>query len=230
MAEFHIRGGLGTQALSIYAAYAIALETNQTVDRLYFNHGNYPSETKDANIVFVDSIFQFRNKPEFIIVNGVAKTSAFNVSNAALIIKHWNAIQQEVFLKKQHEQTEKYIVHIRRIDRALVPIEKFDDITHMLTAANINYDILSDDPLVYKRYGTRQASNDPVLDWETILSAKTVYGGFSTFTLLAGMLNPNLKLLIVRKECCDSSIVSDSDWIAIDMYVREFRNINWISI
>ena len=147
MAEFNIRGGLGTQILSLCACYAIAIEKNQTVSKLIFNHGSYTADTKDPDIVFVDSILGFKNKPEYAIVNGTSKTSPFVRSNANLIIKHWDAIQQEVFLKKKYRQTSENIVHIRQKDRAIVSIEKFDKLISNDTV------VISDDPLVYKRYG-----------------------------------------------------------------------------
>lgn len=225
MAEFHIRGGLGTQILSLYACYAIAIEKNQTVDKLIFNHGFYSSETKDPNIVFVDSILGFRNKPEYAIVYGTNKTSPFIKSNVSLIIKHWNAIQQEVFLLKQYEQTNENILHIRQLDRALVSLDKFDKLFY----SDINYTVVSDDPLVYKRYGLEYV-DDTMNDWERIISASSVVGGYSTFTLLAGMLNPKLKLSIVRKENSNSHMLSENDWSALDMYVEAFPNIEWVAL
>lgn len=225
MAEFHVRGGLGTQILSLYACYAIAIEKGQTVDRLIFNHGFYSSETKDPNIIFVDSILEFRNKPEYAIINGTNKTSPFTPTNVGLIIKHWDDIQQEIFLKKKYEQTNERILHIRQKDRALVSLDRFDSLVY----SDDNYTIISDDPVVYQRYNIK-AKDNTMDDWERIISAKSVTGGYSTFTLLAGMLNPNLELSIVRKENSISHLLSDSDWNAIDRYVCAFSNIQWISL
>jgi hypothetical protein len=223
MAEFHIRGGLGTQILSLYACYAIAIEKNETVDKLLFNHGFYSSDTKEPNIIFVDKIVRFKQKPEFVIVQGTNKTSPFTTQNVNLIIKHWDRIQQEVLPKKKLEQTNERIIHIRQKDRALVPIEKFDK----LITSDVT--VISDDPLVYQRYGI-EAVDDTVKDWERICSATMVMGGYSTYTLLAGMLNPNMKLYFIRKEDCVSRMLSGEDWNALDMYVNAFDNINWVTL
>ena len=223
MAEFNIRGGLGTQILSLCACYAIAIEKNQTVTKLIFNHGSYTTETKDPNIVFVDSIINFKNKPEYAIVNGTSKTSPFIRSNANLVIKHWNAIRQEIFLKKKYEQTNEKIVHIRQKDRAMVSIDKFDKLISNDTV------VISDDPLVYKRYGI-EAIDDTIGDWERMCSAASVIGGYSTYTLIASMLNQNLELSIVRKEDSVSNMLSEEDWNVLYMYVDHFPNINWISL
>ena len=225
MAEFHIRGGLGTQILSLYACYAIAIEKNQTVDKLIFNQGFYSSAVKDPNIVFVGNILGFRNKPECATVNGTNKTSPFMKSNVDLIIKHWNAIQQEVFLLKKYEQTNENILHIRQLDRALVSLDKYDKLFY----SDINYTVVSDDPLVYKRYGL-ECVDDTMNDWERIISASNVVGGYSTFTLLAGMLNPNLQLSIVREEDSNSHMLSENDWSALNMYVKAFPNIEWVAL
>jgi hypothetical protein len=228
MAEFHVRGGLGTQILSLYACYAIAIENNLTIDRLIFNHGFYPPEIaklKDANVIFVDNILEFRNKPEYVTINGTNKTSPFTPTNVGLIIKHWDAIQKEIFLKKKYEQTNEHILHIRQKDRALVLLDRFDSLVY----SDNNYTIISDDAAVYQRYNIK-AADDTIDDWERIISAKSVTGGYSTFTLLAGMLNPNLKLYIVRKENSVSHLLSDSDWNAVDRYVNAFSNIEWVSL
>ena len=223
MAEFHIRGGLGTQILSLYACYAIAIENNETVDKLYFNHGFYSSETKEPNIIFVDKIVRFRKKPEFVIVQGTNKTSPFTHRNVNLIVKHWKRIQEEVFLKKSIQQTNERIIHIRQKDRALVAIEKFDKlITNDIT-------VISDDPSVYQRYNI-EAVDDTISDWEKICSADIVVGGYSTYTLIAGMMNPNMNLYIIRKEDCNSRLLSDDDWNALNIYVSAFSNIRWISL
>ena len=37
----NVRGGLGTQIISVMMAYAMAIENKETVDTLYFNYGNY---------------------------------------------------------------------------------------------------------------------------------------------------------------------------------------------
>ena len=52
MANFNVRGGLGTQIISVMMAYAIAHEYNEKVEKIYFNVGNYSNPlTKDINII-----------------------------------------------------------------------------------------------------------------------------------------------------------------------------------
>lgn len=223
MANYNIRGGLGTQILSLYTCYALALENKTSVDKIYFNGGNYSPFVKDQNIIFFDDLLSFKDKPVVEFINGTNKTSPFNQSNIKLLFKHWEEIQTLVCLKKSYRQSLWDVLHIRQLDRALVSIDKFDSIREK---SILRWKIISDDPAVCSKYNLEK-TDGTISDWETVLCANKVLGGYSTFTLLAAILNPKMQLDIISRENCIPGILSDSDWEAINMYVDEFENIKF---
>lgn len=232
LADYNIRGGLGTQIFSFLTCYAIAIENKETVDTVFFNGGNYiqdKSIIKDMDRIFIYDILEFCNSvniPKIILVSGNNKTLPFKNPNAALLRKHWFEIMKNIKLKRLTEQTEEVIAHIRGTDRALVNPERFlnpsrFDFIGMCQSA------ISEDIDICKRLMI-DPNTDTLEDWYRVLNAKAVLGGYSTFTLLAGALNPNLKLTIISKEKSDNSkLIPDEEWKNLELFVEMFPNISF---
>jgi hypothetical protein len=235
MAEFHIRGGLGTQILSVYAAHALALERDTIVSDIKFNTGNYPRNDHDLDRIYIDDLLEFESRPNISSINGTNKTLPFKEPQFSLLLKHWDEVKTKVWLKPAiKNQTNETIVHIRQTDRPLLAIEKFDALIDSLSLASHypyeNYQpiIISEDESVIQRYKLQPVS-DALADWKRILNAKTVYGAYSTFTLLAAALNPDQKLFFFSQENCDDpSLILQDDWCKIRQLVELFGNVEWM--
>ena len=88
----NVRGGLGTQILSLYTAYAMAEEAGVPMERVMFNTDNYPPESmknNDINRIYFDDLLEFANRPEIYSVTGTAKTNAFHVGNVKILLRNW---------------------------------------------------------------------------------------------------------------------------------------------
>jgi len=226
MTEFHVRGGLGTQILSVYAAYALAIERGTTVSHIKFNTGNYPRNDHNLDRIYIDDILEFESRPEISSINGTNKTLPFKEPQFSLLLKHWNQIKTKVWLKSEiKNQTNETIIHIRQTDRPLVAIEKFDRLINSFPQRPI---IISEDKSVIDRYGLESMS-DALVDWKRILNAQSVYGAYSTFTMLAAALNPDQKLFFFSQENCDDpNLILQDDWYKIRQLVELFGNIEWM--
>jgi len=226
MAEFHIRGGLGTQILSVYAAYALAIEQRITISNIKFNGGNYPRNDHDLDRIYIDDLLEFESRPNISSINGTNKTLPFKEPQFSLLLKHWDEVKTKVWLKPAiKNQTNETIIHIRQTDRPLVAIEKFDSLIESFPNHPI---IISEDESVIQRYKLQPVS-DALADWKRILNAKTVYGAYSTFTLLAAALNPDQKLFFFSQEKCDDpSLILQDDWCKIRQLVELFGNVEWM--
>jgi hypothetical protein len=124
MISIPVRGGLGTQILSLYAGYALAEETGETIGEVVFNSGGYPPEALangDIDRVYFDDLLEFANRPNIISKPGTQKTSAFHEPNLSLLFKHWDKLQEKVWLKLQFVKSARELIHIRQGDRTLVP-------------------------------------------------------------------------------------------------------------
>ena len=225
MISIPVRGGLGTQILSLYAGYALAEETGKTIGEVVFNSGGYPPEALangDIDRVYFDDLLEFADRPNIISKPGTQKTSAFHEPNLSLLFKHWEKLQEKVWLKLQFVKSARELIHIRQGDRTLVPIDMFDQLVEQKPYAKI----ISDRTWVYERYNAPQ-SFDVIKDWRAIISSRNIYAGFSTYVLLSGMLNPTQDVYFFsRKSSVGPS--SFSDWSAIEKYVERFPNFHWI--
>ncbi len=221
MSEYPIRGGLGTQIMSIFAVYAHAIEHNNTVDKIWHNGGGYGPITKDTNIMFYEDVLKFKNTPKFEMIDGRNKTSAFREPYTSLILKHWYKILDNVYAPGKG-QNHKNIIHIRQLDRAFVNQEQWAFLKNKFP----DYEIIGDE---------EENANDTVEDWHTIFGANQVIGSYSAYTLSAAMLNKNLNLKIISPAFCNRSIMDEQSWNAVRKIVfgpsptfRHFPNIKFI--
>ena len=95
MANYHIRGGLGTQIISVMMAYAMAIENKDT---LYFNYGNYFNPlTKDINIWFIDDVLYFKTKkPKVVSIVGQGKVDISSTNNIELLAKNIEEVRKNL--------------------------------------------------------------------------------------------------------------------------------------
>lgn len=231
MADYHIRGGLGTQIMSIFAAYAIAIETGNTVDKFIFNTGNYPPGVNDVGVWFADDFLEFKNRPAVEFCKGTNKTSAFKEPNVSLILKHWERIKEEVHIKPRLivDNNSDFVLHIRQADRPIVSMDKYDALVSQLDLLGPLV-IVSDEEAVLKRYDVDRNNDTTVDDWLLVLNSFRTIGGYSAYTLVAAMLNPNTELFIINRENSNADLLLESDWAAINKYVDFFPNIHWTRI
>ena len=207
------------------SGYALAEEEGKTISEVVFNSGGYPPEALangDIDRVYFDDLLEFANRPKIISRPGTQKTSAFHEPNLSLLFKHWEKLQEKVWLKLNYLRSGRELIHIRQGDRTLVPIEMFDQ----LVEQKPNAKIISDRSWVYERYNAVQ-SFDVIKDWRAIISSRRIYAGFSTYVLLSGMFNPNQEVYFFSQ---NNSVGPSnfSDWGAIQKYVKRFPNFHWI--
>ena len=219
----NVRGGLGTQILSLYTAYAMAEEAGVPMGRVMFNTDNYPPESmknNDINRIYFDDLLEFANRPEIYSVSGTAKTNAFHVGNIKILLRNWDKLQEKVWLRSKPKTLNRELIHIRQGDRALVNIEKFDKlISHKPDAV-----VISDKTWVYDRYKIKP-TNDVLIDWYEVFRSKVVYAGFSSYVLLSGMFNKEQEVYFFGK---DKSDLPFRAWDAVEAYVDGLPNFHWI--
>ncbi|NBR23865.1 MAG: hypothetical protein EBU08_08875 [Micrococcales bacterium] len=65
-------------------------------------------------------------------------------------------------------------------------------------------------------------------DWLRIARARAVFGAYSTFTLSAAILNPDLELRIVDpRQYLGPDLLGPVDIESIEKIANAFENINW---
>jgi hypothetical protein len=216
MASYHIRGGLGTQIISVMMAYAMAIENKETVDTLYFNYGNYFNPlTKDINIWFIDDVLYFKTKkPDVVSIAGQEKINISSISNIALLAKNIEEVRKNL-RPRLYFQTRKTLLHMRGLDRALVRPDTYKKF-ELGEKPDL---VLTDDDKLEGQTG------DPVKDWRKVLTARRVIGGYSNYTISCALLNPKQTLEIIGK---DYSWGGDEKlWKAVDKLVDCFPNIGY---
>ena len=69
------------------------------------------------------------------------------------------------------------------------------------------------------------------MDWHSILNAKTIYAGFSTFPLSALFINPELDLRMIPFHKSDGEHNKDAEeyFIAIDQ-LFQITNGSWLEV
>ena len=225
MANFNVRGGVGTQIISVMMAYAIAHEYNEKVEKIFFNVGNYSNPlTKDINIWFLDDIityksphiFGFSKPPEIIPVIGQNKIDISAPRHIKTLARHINVVRKQL-KTKMFIQNRRTVLHMRGLDRAIVPKYVYDKIRDIENPGLV----LSDDDRLTKTTG-----NDAVSDWKQILCSRRVIGGYSNYTISSALLNPKQSLEIIGRE---HSLGKGGHmvWKVVDRLVDNFPNIKY---
>lgn len=230
---YDIRGGLGTQMLSMFAVYADALSKGYEVNRICLNTGGYPDGVRDVGVNFMPQLFDFKD-PDFFTEDklGTRKFNPFEPEHLTLMLDYWPEIRERFVVNVDSAPTNhmKYF-HMRGLDRKYITIEKMWRIYNHLYR---DFYIMSDDLEIYKSGHEKIISGcgqNALEDWNTMaLNAHMIVGPYSTFTLSMAMLNEKINLYIMHPAMYDGVQMIDKDYKAIDRICKEFTNINWLDI
>lgn len=235
---YNVRGGLGTQVLSLFAAYAAQIQLRYDkpglvfatpIDTIILNKGGYPAGVLDVGTMFFEDVVEFVDHhylPKYSVSDGTDKLSSFREPNISNILNHWVSLSNGIVRKKSDiTPNGNSILHVRQIDRPLVSMSIY---RALYRNNHSDYIVITDSEAVRHDFGGHMYT--AIADWRTLINAKSVLGGYSTFTLLAGMLNRDLEVNIICKEQSVQKMMAPEDWSAVDRYVEAFDNINWVTI
>lgn len=226
--KFSIRGGLGFQLLGLIGAWAVALENSATVSHITLNFGNYPEGQNEANIDFLSQIVNLNFSINSVM--GTEKFKFFDEENLKLVFKHLPEIRRKIIIRNHLPYEDFRILHVRQRDRFLVEVETYKKIFETTKPLLV----LSDDSIDFPKINLDVVTNlkpGSILDWYFCYRSKEIYGGFSSFTLSAALLNPKTKLYVIRKEdSVNAHLVSKSDWNCMNLITENMENIKWLNI
>ena len=234
MLTYNIRGGLGTQLLNLMAAYADAFDQDSDIEEIVLNFFNYPKGLREVNINFISKIIN--TDIEISIIDGTKKFPIFNQS----IIKKVNKFIEKIRIKMPVKKTDQKpsgcpIIHVRQLDRPLVPVQTYKNIVcHFPKSMVIGDDIQVLSRILSAGEGASNDTipspynNDSVEEWFMVYNSKVVIGGFSSFILSAALLNPNLQYFMINKRACNEELITEYDWNCLDLFTELFDNIKWM--
>ena len=228
-----VRGGLGTQLMSLCTDYA---EYGTHVTKiLYCLQGYLPEHQKvmKTEVIgrkYLENILNFHSDITFI-GDGGGKTSL-----ALERLEHMLLFREDVLSLASIKEAKGFsdnILHVRKWDSDLL---NDDDYKYLIDKYNCQH-IITDNPEYCKTFGLKM-SEDPeneTLDWLRLAnSSVTCTGPYSTFTLMAAFYNPNLDLkVLVKDEQYDEKIwggnqKAQSNDRVVELFVKYLDNVSYV--
>ena len=234
MLTYNIRGGLGTQLLNLMAAYGDAFDQDSDIEKIVLNFFNYPKGLREVNIDFISKIINTDIKIDTI--DGTNKFPIFNQSIIKKVHQYIDKIRTKMPVKNtDQEPSGRPIIHVRQIDRPLVPISTYKNIVcHFPRSMVIGDDVEVVSRILSAGEGasldtiTSPYNNDSVEEWFMVYNSTVVIGGFSSYILSAALLNPNLSYYMIDKKSCQEGMITEYDWNCLDLFTELFDNIDWM--
>lgn len=212
---FDIRGGFGTQLLSMLAISA-HYKTNIAYLNFRVNVGEYKEDL--AYIAALDGI-RLANLLNIHIQfsRGTNKTSPFrDPYKQAILNKHVREINPFTLPEDQQGS----FIHIRKNDRQLLTDAEYET----LQRNHPTFEVIQEP----ERFNLVDNLNNTVEDFFQLFSAKEIIGQYSTFTLACAILNDGVELHIVRPEDSNGpGKMSEEDWKFVDEVIQSYENIHW---
>jgi hypothetical protein len=225
--KFSIRGGLGYQMLSLIACHAQAIEANDRIEAVTLYLGKYddPINADIAIDYFTEMlIVDFPISKNY---DEVQKTKFFDTKTIQLVLKHLDEIRRRIIIKDNDaEPVNGTILHVRQHDRPVVSIDYYEKIYVTVPIAKV----IGDDGEFSRFFPTAAFSfspDDAIDDWLSLYKSKEVIGGFSSFTLAAALLNPELRLRIIHPALWTPGTVAASDEAGMSLLLENLDNISW---
>ena len=233
MLTYQIRGGLGTQVLNLMAAYGDAFDKGQDIKKVVLNFYNYPPGLREVNINFLSQVLLHKFDVE--TTNGTDKFPIFNEERIKKVHKHIDRIRQVIPVVKPNQKPAGMpIMHVRQIDRPLVPLSTYRKLVCFFPRCMV----IGDDVAAVSRvmisgetHGETFKSphdNDSVQEWFMVYNSRVVVGGFSSYILSAALLNPRVQYLMLSKKTCSEDLITENDWKCLDLFTKLFDNIDWM--
>jgi len=228
---YNIRGGLGTQLMSLFAVYADARIKNIEVSGIILNFGHYTWKLKEhsTNIDFITPTVTIGNDPKIIYKDGTNKIRFTQLYYSEVILHNINFIR--AFIKVRHtDRNFAYpVLHCRQLDAAHTSLTEYIRIADEILNNFNNLVIIGDDREKCLEVAKRTQATmsgyadndymDTVLEWSALSESGYCVGGYSIFTLAAAVLNPHLELKLIRAK--------DPRWEFLNFYVDNYNNIEW---
>ncbi len=238
--RYNVRGGLGVQILSMIGCFADALDVGKTVSHIKLNFGNYPihkttnNQIWEPDIDFITPLIEFTSPVTILNTVGINKWNIFSsVKRIEQIVKHFNTIKNIISVKEQWTgwipfRSDIPIIHCRQFDRPVVSISTYKKIVD-----NVGYCyLIGDDREILRQVASVKGSvrsQSTIDEWYSLYkTGKQCIGGYSSFTLSAALLNPSLKLQIVRPEY--SQHLSPLHWKCVSVLISNFNNLSWYNV
>jgi hypothetical protein len=218
MISVPIRGGFGTQLLSIIGALGYYRKDN--IHQFRVHVGGYTPEYRALAIIDTLNIQNLFSEQlgniDFAFVDGVEKYSIFREPYLSSFLIN----ARKIFPYIPTFTTNECIIHKRTRDRQLLSHGFYQ----RLISERKDYVVIED------KGDFLEDVNSTKKDWLRIVRAKRVVGAYSTFTLSAAILNPALQLQMVLPLYYDGPDgLSEEDINAIYKIVNGFDNIKWIN-
>ena len=196
----NVRGGLGMQVLETMVGYAKAIERNENVEAIEISTGGNVVDTVKHN--FLESVIE--SNLSIRVTNSTLKQNAWSRENFKLLVKHYDEVRNKISVKDVNVPLSFTIFHVRGKDRQLVSAENYLKILEVFDICSNDFFLLSDDYELAKKIKSQRSSlitfsnsNDPVRDWIMCTKTKSLFGAFSTFTLSAWLMNPEIYYTIL---------------------------------
>ena len=233
MLTYQIRGGLGTQVLNLMAAYGDAFDKGEDIEKVVLNFYNYPKGLREVNIDFISKVIKTNIQVE--TTNGTDKFPIFNEERIRKVHKHIDKIRQVMPVMKTDQKPAGIpILHVRQIDRPLVPLSTYRKLVCFFPRCMV----IGDDVVAVSRvmvsgetHGETFKSphdNDSVQEWFMVYNSRVVIGGFSSYILSAALLNPRVHYLMMHRRSCQQDLIAENDWKCLDLFTKLFDNIDWM--
>lgn len=231
--QVHIRGGIGTQILSFLIELALH---GDSIERVIHEFGGYhfsPERRLKESSVGVSHIENVIDLSFDIVFEESTGRSSTPI-NKQTIKKLSEKIEDVRKLARQKIVNNfDNVFHVRMYDSQLLSLENYKKMCSNLDDSGI---VISDD---YDTIKTEIASDKiPNIDntnndWLIAANSKNLYGPFSTFTLSAAIINPNINMNLVHHDYYTSDIHGSTSRLnqvahLNDVFVNSFENINYV--
>lgn len=228
--QVYIRGGIGTQVLSFLIEVA---KHGDTINKVIHGFGGYKLtperrlKESSVGVAHLENVLNIGFDIEFTSSQSTSSTSITD-NNIRLLARKIRDVRALVNQKK--EKSEDHVFHVRTFDSQLLSKENYTRMCNLQNGLVIsdNYDFVKE--LGDFKIPTIDDTNQ---DWIIAANAKNLYGPFSTFTLAAAIINPEVSLHLIHHKYYSDNIHGREHRLRQvshlnDIFVDNFKNINYV--
>ena len=230
--QIQIRGGIGTQVLSFLIEVA---KYGNTISQVIHGFGGYTLtperrlKESSVGVAHLESVLDIGFDLKFTSSQSTTSTPITD-SNICLLADKISDVR--ALVKQKKEPSKDHVFHVRTFDSQLLSKEDYKRMCNLQGGF-----VISDNYNFVKEMGSFKIPtiDDTNSDWVIAANAKNLYGPFSTFTLAAAIINPDISLNLVPHKYYNSNIHGRENRLRQvshlnDVFVDNFENINYMRI
>ena len=229
MADAYLRGGLGTQILSFLLNLSVH---GRSLRRVFYNHSEVLQQQKIWDYSYqknqyIDSCLNTHTLQHISSTSGKTRLTPKAIEH---ILINRDNILPLVNPKSSTQTFSESVLHVRKKDFDTIQDEIYVEYIKRYNIKNI----ITDDKDYCKKFNLNIEPLTDIEEWLSLANSKIeCLGGYSTFTLSAAFMNPDLNLKIIPsdywhcgQEAATSSRIAEGMQF-VDLFVTNLKNVEY---